>query len=75
MFLSFKKFHNLIMSKNDTVLLLEILKLKLSVVSVEKMVLYTDTQKCEAVNGILSPCIFFLFCLLMNLQTNSLMKL
>ena len=75
MFLSFKMFHNLIMSKNDTVLLLEILKLKLSVVSVEKMVLYTDTQKCEAVNGILSPFIFFLFCLLMNLQTNSLMKL
>ena len=45
MFLAFKKFHNLLINKNDNVLLLEILKLKLSVASVEQMKLHTDTQK------------------------------
>ena len=59
MFLAFKKFHYLNINKNDKVLLLEILKLKLSVASVEQMELYTDPQKCEAVNGSLSPCILF----------------
>ena len=37
MFLAFKKFHNLNINKNDKVLLLEILKLKLNVASVEQM--------------------------------------
>ena len=58
MFLASKKFYNLNINKNDKVVLLEILKLKLSVVSVEQMELYTDTENCEAVNGALSPCIF-----------------
>ena len=41
------------------------------------MELYTDTENCEAVNGALSPCIFFfvLFCLLMNLLMNLLIYL
>ena len=51
-FLAFKKFHNLNINKSYKVLLLEILKLKLSVASVEQMELYTDIQKCESVNGI-----------------------
>ena len=59
MFLAFKKFHYLNINKNDKVLLLEILKLKLSVASVEQMELYTDPHKCEAVNGSLSQCILF----------------
>ena len=71
MFLAFKKFYNLNINKNDKVVLLEILKLKLSVASVEQMEPYNDTQNCEAVNGALSPCILFaLFCLLMNLLMN-----
>ena len=76
MFLIFKKFYVLNINKNDKVALLEILKLKLSVASVEQMELYTDTQNCEAVNGALSPCIVFvLLCLLMNLLINLLMNL
>ena len=64
MFLAFKKFFNL--NKNDKVVLLKILKLKLSVASVEQIELYTDTENCEA-NDALSRCIFFvLFYLLMN---------
>ena len=64
MFLAFKKFYNLNINKNNKVVLLKILKLKLRVASVE---LYTDTENCEAVNAALSACIFFvLFCLLMS---------
>ena len=67
MFLAFKKFYNLNINKNDKVVLLKILKLKLRVASVEQMELYTDTENCEAVNDALSPCIVFvLFCLLMS---------
>ena len=67
MFLTFKKFYNLNKNKNDKVVLLKILKLKLRVASVEQMELYTDTENCEAVNDALSPCILFvLFCLLMS---------
>ena len=55
MFLAFKKFYNLNINKNDKVVLLKILKLKLSVASVEQMELYTDTENCEAVNDALSP--------------------
>ena len=80
MFLAFKKFTNRNINKNDKVVLLEIVKLKLNVASVEQMELYNDTENCEAVNGALSPCIFFvLFCLLMNslvdLQVNLLINL
>ena len=76
MFLAFKKFYNLNINKNDKVVLLKILKLKLRVASVEQMELYTDTENCEAVNDALSPCIFFvLFCLLMNLLMNLLVNL
>ena len=42
------------MDESDKDLLLEILKMKLSTASVEQMKLYTDTQKCEAVNRSLS---------------------
>ena len=67
MFLAFKKFYNLNIDKNNKVVLLKILKLKLRVASVEQMELHTDTENCEAVNAALSPCIFFvLFCLLMS---------
>ena len=67
MFLAIKKFYNLNINKNDKVVLIKILKLKLRVASVEQMKLYTDTENCEAVNDALSPCIFFvLFCLLMS---------
>ena len=59
MFLAFKKFYNLNINKNDKVVLLEILKLKLSGASVEQMELYTDTKNFEAVTSALSPCIFF----------------
>ena len=48
MFLSSNRIHNLNMSDNDKVLLLEILKMKLSVASVEQMELYTDTQKMQS---------------------------
>ena len=58
MCLAFKKFYNLNINKNDKVVLLEILKLKLSVASAEQTELYTDIENCEAVNGALSPCIF-----------------
>ena len=62
MFLASKRFHKLNINKNDSVLLFEVLKLKLSVASVGQMELYTDIQKCEAVNGALSSCLFlFLF--------------
>lgn len=54
MFLASNRMYNLNMNENDKVLLLEILKMKLSVASVEQMKLYTDTQKCEAVNRALS---------------------
>ena len=57
MFRAFKKFYNLNINKNDKVVLLEILKLKLRVASAEQMELYTGTQDCEAVNGPPSPCI------------------
>ena len=50
MFLASNKLHNLNMNENDKHLLLEILKMKLSVAAVEQMKLYTDTQKCETVN-------------------------
>ena len=74
MFLAFKKFYNLNINKNDKVVLLKILKLKLSVASVEQMELYTDTENCEAVNNALSLCtLFVLFCLLINLLMNLLM--
>ena len=67
MFLAVEKFYNLNINKNDKVILLKILKLKLSVASVDQMELYTDTENCEAVNDALSPCIcFVLFCLLVN---------
>ena len=76
MFLAFKKFYSLNINKNDKLVLLEILKLKLNVASVEQMELYTDTEDCEAVNGALSPCIFFvLFYLLMNLLIHLLVNL
>ena len=48
MFLSSNRIHNLNMNDNDKVLLLEILKIKLSVESVEQMELYTDTQKMRS---------------------------
>lgn len=54
MFLASNQMHHLNMNENDKVLLLEILKMKLSVAAVEQMKLYTDTQKCEAVNRALS---------------------
>ena len=50
MFLASNKIHQLNMDESDKDLLLEILKMKLSTASVELMKLYTDTQKCEAVN-------------------------
>ena len=76
MFIAFKKFYNLNINENDKVVLLKILKLKLSVASVKQMELYTDTENCEAVNDALNPCIFFvLFCLLMNELMNLLMNL
>ena len=48
MFLSSNRIHNLNMNDNDKVFLLEILKMKLSVASVEQMELYTDTQKMRS---------------------------
>ena len=48
MFLSSNRIHNLNMNDNDKVLLLEILKMKLSVESVEQIELYTDTQKMRS---------------------------
>ena len=48
MFLSSNRIHNLNMNDNDKILLLEILKMKLSVASVEQMELYTDTQKMRS---------------------------
>ena len=54
MFLASNRLFNLNMNENDKQLLLEILKMKLSVAAVEQMKLYTDTQKCEAVNRALS---------------------
>ena len=60
MFLAFKKFYNLNINKNDKVLL-EILKLKLSVASVEQIELYTETENCKAIDGALSPYVFFSF--------------
>ena len=67
MFLAFKKFYNLNINKNDKVVLLTILKLKLSVASIEQMELYSDIENCEAVKDALSPCSFFaLIWLLMN---------
>ena len=76
MFLEFKKFCNLNINKNDKVVLLEILKLKLNVASVEQIEQYTDTENYETVKGALNPCIFFvLFCLLMNLLMNLLVNL
>ena len=54
MFLASNRLFSLNMNDNDKQLLLEILKIKLSVAAVEQMKLYTDTQKCEAVNRALS---------------------
>ena len=54
MFLASNRLFNLNMNDNDKQLLLEILKMKLSVAAVEQMKLYTDNQKCEAVNRALS---------------------
>ena len=54
LFLSSKRIHNLNMNENDKFLLLEILKMKLSVATGEQMKLYTDTQKREAVNRAIS---------------------
>ena len=48
MFLSSNRIHNLNMNDNDKVLLLEVLKMKLTVESVEQMELYTDTQKMRS---------------------------
>ena len=48
MFLSSNRIHNLNMNDNDKVLLLEILKMKLSVASVEQLELYPDTQKMRS---------------------------
>jgi len=42
------------MNESDEHLLQEILKMKLSVEMVDRMKLYTDTQKCEAANRSLS---------------------
>ena len=36
------------MNENDKMLVVELLKMKLSLSAVEQMKLYTDTQKCEA---------------------------
>ena len=58
MFLAFKKFYNLNINKNDKVVLLEILKLKISVACIEQMEL-NYTQKCEAVNGAVLACFSF----------------
>ena len=54
MFLASNRLFNLNKNDNDKQLLLEILKMKLSVAAVEQMKLYTNTQKCEAVNRALS---------------------
>ena len=54
MFLASNRLFNLNKNDNDKQLLLEILKMKLSVAAFEQMKLYTDTQKCEAVNRALS---------------------
>lgn len=45
---------NLNMNENDTELLQEIIKIKLSATSMEEMKLGTSTQKCEAVNRAMS---------------------
>ncbi|XP_071117093.1 uncharacterized protein [Haliotis cracherodii] len=54
MFLGCNKITHFNMDDNDKHLLNEILKMKLSVEVVEQMKLYTDTQKCEAVNRSMS---------------------
>ena len=54
MCLASNRLFNLNMNDNNKQLLLEILKMKLSVAAVEQIKLYTDTQKCEAVNRALS---------------------
>ncbi len=55
MFLACNRIESFNMCANDKDLLHEILKMKLSVEVVEKMKLYTDTQKCDASNR--STCI------------------
>ena len=52
MFLSSNRIHNHNMNDNEKVLLLEILKMKLSVASVEQMELYTDTQTRASEQGL-----------------------
>ena len=54
MFLGCNKITHFNMDDNDKHILCEVLKMKLSVEVVESMKLYTDTQKCEAVNRSLS---------------------
>ena len=54
MFLASNRLFNLNMNDNDKHLLLEILKMKVSVAAVEQMKLFSDTQKYEAVNQALS---------------------
>jgi hypothetical protein len=54
MFLGTNKISVLNMNESDEHLLQEILKMKLSVEMVDRMKLYTDTQKCEAANRSLS---------------------
>ena len=54
MFLATNKITVLNLDANDAKLLLEILKVRLSLEAVEKVKFYTSTQKCEAVNRSLS---------------------
>ncbi len=50
MFLGTHKITELNMDENDKMLVMELLKMKLSIAAVELMKLGTDTQKCEAAN-------------------------
>ncbi len=54
LFLGTHRITDLNMDENDKVLVMELLKIKLSLSAVEQMKLYTDTQKCEATNRSLS---------------------
>ncbi len=54
MFLAGHKITVLHLSDNDNILLLELLKMRLSIEAVEMVRFYTDTQKCEAANRSLS---------------------
>ena len=54
MFLGIHRITEFNMNENDKMLVVELLKIKLSLSAVEQMKLYTDTQKCEASNRSLS---------------------